>query len=178
MDIEFDKNIIELDSEKGVFNDNIYCDLSFDILDSIRNVIYIKIIKCSVIVKPLDALNNGSYIDNGDSVYFAVNDYSRITAMLNESIHRIFETVDIDLTQTYNITADTNYESTKGILYSKEYSQLFHKDDISVYKLNPIEPVLKRFNVVIYDKNGEKMARDDIVRFKILLCVYSNNKKF
>lgn len=175
---EYDKTIIELDMANANFNDANVCDFYVDILDSIRNVEYIKIMKCSVGVKPKQALANGSYYNDGDSIYVVMNDYKRISAIQNSSVFPVFETVDVNLTETYHITTSSSFAVSNSVLYTKEYTPVFEKQDVSVYKLNPTEPNLKRFNIQLYDKTNKIMRRSDIARFKILLCLYSNQRKF
>lgn len=174
-DSEYDKVILEFDvnmnpnnDNTAVFLDTSKCSFHIDILDSIRNVEYIKIIKSTVI---MDNIN----LNNGDSIYIHMNSYERLRAKYDEDIYAFFETVDININNVV--------ENTTDVLFTKEYTPVFEKHDVSVYKLKPMEPNLKRFDFKLYYKNQsnnmlEIMDTNDIKRFKMLICVYSRHKKF
>lgn len=174
---EYEKVIIEINMSNSTFLNNTDCDFYFDIMDSVRNVMYIKLVKLCIAIKPNSKVDSIFKYNDGDSIYVAINDYNRVSAIVNNSIDRFFETIDVNLTQMASVIGSRTDQNI-SVLYTRDYSPLFDKNDVSVYKLKPADPNLKRFNIKLYDKNGQKLKKTDVDNFKISLCIYSTNKKF
>lgn len=182
--IIYNKDIIFIDTDNASFNDQVYLNFYVDILQPIKNAVYIKIIKSSITLNPNTTLSNSSINDN-DPVYIVMNDYKRVVSFIRDNpssdgnLFNYFDKIHIDRTSTYNLTNNSFIQNIPSLLlYSNEYSQTnFDVNDTSVYVLNPIEPNLKRFNIEIRNKNNKLIAKNEIGSFKMTICVYSLKKQ-
>ena len=190
MDIEtLDKQIIILDSNFAVYNStsNIY-DYYIDIQTPIKDVMYIKLINTNVIL-------NNTYITNGnpvnnDNIFVYMNNYNRIIANTisitsNVSLYNYFDNVVITKSKylptqlmynNWKTTIDPSLTSTNiDYIFDNKYD---NDMSTSLYKLNPIEPNLRRFNIRICSSNGTVLDNTYISRIITKICVYYNNRKF
>lgn len=142
----YDKNVIEIDMGNSIKTDkfdatNYYCKFYMDILQPIRNAVYIKIMRTAIVLKA-DQVGNDAVlltlpnVANDDAVYVRMNDYNRVSSVLNENIiettkttrlvdgeleeiynynpitkpvvNKFFEMVHINLTKIYNLSAKYN----------------------------------------------------------------------
>jgi len=180
----YNKDIIFIDTDNASYNDQTYLNFYVDILQPIKNAMYIKIIKSSISLNPTTTLSNSTVNDN-DPVYIVLNDYKRVVSFIRDTpssegnLFHYFDKIDIDRTSTYHLTNNFNSKDLPDLLlYSNEYSQTnFDVNDTSVYVLNPIEPNLKRFNIEIRNKNNKLIAKNEIGSFKMTICVYSSKKQ-
>lgn len=149
----YDKTLIYLDNSNMIKASVDKCDFYIDILEPIRNVLYIKSVSSSI------KFNNTT--QDGNSVYISLNNYNKMMSIIDGSKYIFFERFNI----ISNI-GDINYNT------------YFNPNDISVYILNPPEPNFRRFNIKLFDKNNNIISQSDLNKFNITLCVYSSKKKF
>jgi len=179
----YNKDIIFIDTDNALYNDSTYLDFYVDILQPIKNVVYVKIIQSSITIDHNIILSEGAINDN-DPIYIMMNDYKRISSFIRDTptsegnLFKFFDMINIDLTKTYHLTKNFNITNLPTLLtYKNEYpNHTFDANDTSVYLLNPIEPNLKRFNIEIRDKKNNLIAKNDIGSFKMTICVYSLKK--
>jgi hypothetical protein len=193
----YDKNVIEIDMGNSIKTDkfdatNYYCKFYMDILQPIRNAVYIKIMRTAIVLKADQAGNDAVLLTlpnvaNDDAVYVRMNDYNRVSSVLIKSneeptVNKFFEMVHINLTKIYNLSAKYNASAlteVPSMLFSNEYSQsAFDPNDTSVHILKPLDPSLKRFTIELRDKNNALLKTSDVLSFKMTICVYSKEKKF
>jgi hypothetical protein len=191
-----DKKILQLTNNGANYYNDKKNDFYIDIVEPIKNVTHIKILKSSVRLN-LTSLNSSPVIDN-DPIYISINDYNRIntfeakteviiknssniTSNYVTNVFQSFEVINLNVTSKYLIMANSqisNFLQINGILFENIYTSTSASlNDTNVYNIIPHEPSLKRFNIKLYDKNYDLIDKDDIKNFEILICVFSNNKK-
>lgn len=191
-----DKKILQLTNEGAIYYNNEKNDFYIDIVEPIKNVTHIKILKSSVRLN-LSSLNGNTVIDN-DPIYISLNDYNRIntyktslevitknssniTSNYITDVHPSFEVLNLNLTTKYLIMANsqiTEFINLNGLLFENIYTSTSASlNDTNVYNIIPHEPSLKRINIKIYDKKYNLIDKTDIKNFEISICVFSNNKK-
>jgi len=176
---KYDKVVINLNSSNCLVNNPSVTNYYINLVEPLRNVIYVKMLKASVLtnntIVPL--LSYNKY----DPIYIAVNDYDRSvsyiksTQVLNSNY--VLNSVPKVLS-TSNIVFDTA-KYFDIIPYSKEtfseisYSQAsFDWTDPSVYILNPPEPNLRRLNIEIRDKSFNLFDTSVLTDFNLSICAY------
>jgi hypothetical protein len=172
MESQYNKTIIEIDSTNATFNGDV-CDFYVDILEPLKNVKCIKLIRSSICIKPKENLAGSTIVDD-DPIYVIMNGYNRLSSVVNGSIINSFELLLISLTKSYFIiNANTFTGSDNKVTYMNEYTHSFQEDDISVHVLNPCERNLKRFNIQLINKANKIIPQEDVDRFKMILCIYT-----
>uniref|UniRef100_A0A6C0K874 Uncharacterized protein n=1 Tax=viral metagenome TaxID=1070528 RepID=A0A6C0K874_9ZZZZ len=176
---KYDKVVINLNSSNCLVNDPSATNYYINLVEPLRNVIYVKMLKASVLtnntIVPL--LSYNKY----DPIYISVNDYDRSvsyiksTQVLNSNY--VLNSVPKVLS-TSNVVFDTA-KYFDIIPYSKEtfseisYSQAsFDWTDPSVYILNPPEPNLRRLNIEIRDKSFNLFDTSVLTDFNLSICAY------
>jgi len=176
---KYDKVVINLNSSNCLVNNPSATNYYINLVEPLRNVIYVKMLKASVLtnntIVPL--LSYNKY----DPIYISVNDYDRSvsyiksTQVLNSNY--VLNSVPKVLS-TSNIVFDTA-KYFDIIPYSKEtfseisYSQAsFDWTDPSVYILNPPEPNLRRLNIEIRDKSFNLFDTSVLTDFNLSICAY------
>jgi len=176
---KYDKVVINLNSSNCLVNNPSATNYYINLVEPLRNVIYVKMLKASVLtnntIVPL--LSYNKY----DPIYIAVNDYDRSvsyiksTQVLNSNY--VLNSVPKVLS-TSNVVFDTA-KYFDIIPYSKEtfseisYSQAsFDWTDPSVYILNPPEPNLRRLNIEIRDKSFNLFDTSVLTGFNLSICAY------
>jgi hypothetical protein len=176
---KYDKVVINLNSSNCLVNDPNATNYYINLVEPLRNVIYVKMLKASVLtnntIVPL--LSYNKY----DPIYISVNDYDRSvsyiksTQVLNSNY--VLNSVPKVLS-TSNVVFDTA-KYFDIIPYSKEtfseisYSQAsFDWTDPSVYILNPPEPNLRRLNIEIRDKSFNLFNTSVLTDFNLSICAY------
>lgn len=176
---KYDKVVINLNSSNCLVNNPSAANYYINLVEPLRNVIYVKMLKASVLtnntIVPL--LSYNKY----DPIYIAVNDYDRSvsyiksTQVLNSNY--VLNSVPKVLS-TSNVVFDTA-KYFDIIPYSKDtfseisYSQAsFDWTDPSVYILNPPEPNLRRLNIEIRDKSFNLFDTSILTDFNLSICAY------
>lgn len=167
----YNKTIIEIDVIPATLNGSV-CDFYVDILEPLKNVKCIKIIRSSITLKPKQQLAGSAIVDD-DPIYVIMNSYNRLSSVVNGSLLNSFEMLLLSLTKSYSITNSASFTNTSSVTYMNEYTHSFQEDDISVHVLNPCEPTLKRFNIQLINKANKVIPNTDIDRFKMILCLYT-----
>ena len=177
---KYDKIVINLNSTNCLQNasdSSYYINLS----ESLKNVVYIKMLKASVKTSAL--MTTLSY-HKFDPIYIAINDYDRSVS------YKIFTEITPN-TSTDKLTGVvTNNGNSSNIVFNPfnyfdliPYSTDLYSDisynqnsfdwsDPSVYILNPPEQNLRRFNIQIKDKNFNFFNNTNLVNFNLSICVY------
>lgn len=176
-DCILDKTIIYIDNANAIWNSTTVENFYIDILEPIKNAMYISIIKSNIILNPLATLN-GNAISDGDPIYINLNEYHRISTNINNSIVGYFEQIPLNLTEKYQLIY---IQGANNIPYEYSFTNNYvtsaNINDSHMFVLNPVEPNLKRFNIQLYDKQNKIINRSDITRFNMTICVYYNRKK-
>jgi hypothetical protein len=176
---KYDKVVINLNSSNCLLNNININNYYINLVEPIRNVIYIKMLKASVLTNNtiISSLSYNKY----DPIYIAVNDFDRSLSYIKSTqvstSNYIVDNVE-NVLYTSNIVFDTA-KYFDIIPYSKEsfsdisYSQSsFDWTDPSVYILNPPEPNLRRLNIEIRDKNFKIFDTSILTDFNLSICAY------
>jgi hypothetical protein len=180
-----DKKIIIIDSSKCNLTNSTY-DYHFNLMDPIKNVLYIKLIESTVVINNLYD-GAGTSINNQDTVNINLNNYGRITTNITnvantDYLLKYFDTITIDKSkylQEY-ILSKANAgvaPATINYAFSNNYANDADINSPSMYVLNPVEPSLIKFNITAYDKNNTLLTTTNINKIVIKICVYYNRKK-
>jgi hypothetical protein len=181
-----DKKIIVIDSTKCNLKNNNTYDYHFNLLNSIKNVLYIKLIESTVVLNKLYD-GDGVNINNQDNINISLNNYDRLTTNItnNEStdyLTRYFDTISIDKSkylQEYILSKANSgvAPATINYTFSNNYTIDSDINSPSMYVLNPAEPSLAKFNITVTDKNNTLLTNTNINRVIIKICVYYSRKK-
>ena len=164
-----DYKIILIDSSNATFTGST-TDYSFyvNLIEPLRDVFQIKIIYSALSI-PATTLSNTALIKNLDSVFIDLNNYNRLTTVLNKS-----QGITTNISYFDSIMIDTtNDTKTQGMttLYND-----FNSSE-NIYKINPTVPQLTRLNFNLYDKNNDIIKTNLISRFVMKIAVYYSNCK-
>jgi len=182
-----DKKILQLTKNGAIYYDESKNDFYIDILEPIKNVTHIKILKSSIKLKTKKI--NTLDVNDNDPLYITINDYSRITTFNTKkeldnyisNAFNTFEVINLNVESKYVTVTNVEYDNLlpiDGITFENVYTSTSASlNDTNVYNIIPHEPSLKRFNIKLYDKNFNLINKDDISNFEMLICVFSNNKK-
>ena len=176
---KYDKIVINLNSSNCLLNNQNSTSYYINLVEPLRNVIYVKMLKASVLtnnsIVPLRSYNKY------DPIYIAVNDYYRsISYIKSTQISTSNYTINNVAMQlhTSNILFDTA-KYFDIIPYSRDtfsdisYSQAsFDWTDPSVYILNPPEQSLRRLTIEIKDKTFKPFDTSILTDFNLSICVY------
>jgi hypothetical protein len=184
---KYDKIVINLNSDNCLYINNNKTNYYINLVEPLKNVIYIKILKASVTTDSA-IINNSLNYKKNDPIYIAINDYDRSLSYI--------KSIQTTITSNYYIGSTlTNVVENKEVFDSVNYFDLIQfNDDIksnshnhseisytqtsfdwsdpSVYILNPPEQSLKRFNIQIKDKTFQLFSTSILLNFNISICVY------
>jgi hypothetical protein len=179
-----DKTIVYLNSDTVTFNTNNF-DISFDLAEPIKNVVYIKIMKVDILI---DVAPMSSTIKDGDPIFLNLRNYNnRILSKTKVSK----EVIDGELVHigggdtikcfemiVLNFIEKIGYIPLSNTYYFKtEYTATgCNTTDTNVIVLNPIEAIIKRFDLQIYDKFNNIILKNCILKCSITLCIYHSKK--
>jgi hypothetical protein len=176
---KYDKVVINLNSSNCLINNININNYYINLVEPIRNVIYIKMLKASVLTNNT-IISTLSY-NKFDPIYIAVNDFDRSISYI-KSTQVSTSNYTIDNVENVLYTSNIVFDTAKYfdiIPYSKEtfseisYSQAsFDWTDPSVYILNPPEPNLRRLNIEIRDKNFKLFDTSILTDFNLSICAY------
>jgi hypothetical protein len=176
---KYDKVVINLNSSNCLVNNPSVTNYYINLVEPLRNVIYVKMLKASVLtnntIVPL--LSYNKY----DPIYISVNDYDRSVSYI-KSTQVLNSNYVLDNVPKVLSTSNIVFDTAKYfdiIPYSKEtfseisYSQAsFDWTDPSVYILNPPEPNLRRLNIEIRDKSFNLFDTSVLTDFNLSICAY------
>ena len=176
-----DKRLIYINSSNAQFMNNTEYDFYFDIQEDIRNVVYIKIMKCEVILNAYTSVYNAG---DGDPIFINVNNYNRLYTNIVGDTNDFskggknvacFEQITLNLSEKFDTAIAI---PSKLVSFKTEYTATGCTiNDTNTYVLDYIEAKLKRFNIQLLDKSYNIIPKNKINKFTLLLCVYSKNKK-
>ena len=179
-DCILDQKIINIDTASSIWSSSTNMDFYIDILEPLKNALYISIIKSNILLNPKNSLN-GVAIADGDNVYVNMNDYNRISTTISNgntnNIVTYFEQISLNLTEKYQLYYIQGGAIPLVYSFTNNYITTANLTDSHMFILNPAEPNLKRFNIKLYDKNNNILQRSEITRFNMTICIYYNRRK-
>lgn len=157
---KYDKIIISIDAGSCSSTNPDKTMYYLDLLEPLRNVVYIKILNARIAHNPNTAsqYNYTKY----DPIYISINDYNRSKAYLKKS----------DLSTTvlqYFDSVPFNGGDFSLISYTQSS---FDWSDPTVYILNPPEPNLRRLDIEIKDKTFNLFNTATLTNFNLTICIY------
>ena len=166
------KTVIYINTSNATFYNNSSYDFYYDIVDPIKNAVYMKILKSEIILNPSGSIN-GKVIEDCDPVYIQIKNFNRVSTNINGNNFKCTDYILLNISDKFgtvvpnaNVSFKTEYTSTSC-----------HITDTNMIIINPIEPNLKRFNIQLYDKNNIIIPKSAITKFSMIVCLYSNRKK-
>jgi hypothetical protein len=157
---KYDKVVINLSNHNCLTTDATKTSFYVNLVEPIKNVVYVKIIRSSILSTTAMRSAPLSYL-RYDPVYISLNDYNRSVSYINNN-------------GTFNYAnyfdlIPYSYENFSDISYSQA---AFDWSDPSVYILNPPEQTLKRLNVEFRDKAFNLFDTAVLTHFNLSICVY------
>lgn len=171
-----DKKIIIIDSSKCHFNNSSF-DFYLDLITPIKDVLYIKAISSTIILKDFNGTINNISINDFDNVYIKLNDYNRLIAnnsISSDNIFEYFDYITIDKSKYYDASTSTNVNFSTDNIGAGSNS-----NDLTIFTLNPIVPSFKRINIKIYDNYNNIISSrtENITRVIIQVAIFTARKK-
>lgn len=176
---KYDKIVINLNSSNCLANNSNIANYYINLVEPLKNVIYIKMIKASVFANNsiVPTLSYNKY----DPIYIGLNDYDRsVSYIKNTQVSTSNYTINNIVNISY--TSNVIFDSAKYfdiIPYSNDtfseisYSQSsFDWTDPTVYILNPPEQNLRRINIEIKDKKFIPFNTSILTDFNLSICAY------
>ena len=178
---KYDKIVSNLNSSNCLQNASDSSSYYINLSESLKNVVYIKMLKASV---KTGALNTNLFYNKFDPIYIAINDYDRSVS------YKIFTEITPNTSTDKSTGVVTNNGNSSNIVFNPfnyfdliPYSTDLYSDisynqssfdwsDPSVYILNPPEQNLRRFNIQIKDKYFNFFNNINLVNFNLSICVY------
>lgn len=168
-----DKTVIYIDSTNSSFIGGTGFEFNFDLVDPIKNALFIMVIKSEIILNPTNTIN-GNQIEDGDPIFIQFRDYYRLVSNINGKNVKCFDYINLNLTDKFGSGTIPN----KDVIFkSDNTSTSFCQDNMNTYIINPIEPNMKRIDIHLFDKNYNIIPRQNIKKFTMVICVYYNRKK-
>lgn len=138
--------------------------LTIDLINPVRNVLAVKLLKVYAEINSSTALKGKQYLID-------INDFN-VASVYNGSGH---------LTDCFSIlTADINDKTSGGnlLINYDSYTNTMFREDPQTFSANPIIPILNRFKLGIRDsETGIDVPINDVKQFHIQLCIYSQFAK-
>jgi hypothetical protein len=167
------RTVIYMNSSNiNFYNNNTY-DMYYELIEPIKDAIYIKLMRTEVILNP-HATINGLHIEDGDVIFVDLKEYNRVIANLNGLNMRCTDYILLNLSEKFG---DKNPPNA-NISFKSEYSSMScNPNDTNMIVLNPVEPSFRRFNIQLYDKTGKIISRPSISKFTMVVCIYHKRRK-
>jgi hypothetical protein len=158
---KYDKVVINLNNHNCLTINPNETSFHVNLVEPIKNIVYIKILKASIITTNAIKNNNQLLYIKYDPIYISINDYERSQSYLNTNgvfdIVKYFDFIPYS-TDTFSDISNSNVS--------------FDWTDSSVYILNPPEPNLKRLNIVFRDKYFKPFNTSILTHFNLSICLY------
>jgi len=177
---KYDKIILNLNSSNCLMFNAAETNFYINLVEPIKNVIYIKILKTSI-VSTTSIKNTPLSYEKYDPIYITLNDYDRSNSYI-KGTQVITSNFIIDGVANTSTTTNTIFDCAKYfdlIPYSDtensdiSYSQTSSDwTDPSVYVLNPPEQILRRLNIQFRDKLFKLFDTSILTHFNISICIY------
>jgi len=157
---KYDKVVINLSNHNCLTTDATKTSFYVNLVEPIKNVVYVKIIRSSILSTNTMRSAPLSYL-RYEPVYISLNDYNRSVSYINNN-------------GTFNYAnyfdlIPYSFDNFSDISYSQA---AFDWSDPSVYILNPPEQTLKRLNVEFRDKAFNLFDTAVLTHFNLSICVY------
>lgn len=146
---------------------------SYNLLESIKDVACIKIIKSEIILIPSNGLGtNNNLPQSGDPIFVKMNDFKRISSVINGNNVKFFDVITLNV-------SDKNANVLQHS-FANNSSSTFNINDPSVHIFNPVESNITTLKFELYDKHNNILEVGDdkqIKSFSIILCIYDYKRK-
>jgi hypothetical protein len=157
---KYDKVVINLNSSNCLMFNASETDFYINLVEPIKNVIYIKILKTSI-VSTTSIKNTPLSYEKYDPIYITLNDYYRSNSYIkNNDAFDCAKYFDL-IPYSYADNSDISYSQT-----SSDWT------DPSVYVLNPPEQILRRLNIQFRDKLFKLFDTSILTHFNLSICIY------
>uniref|UniRef100_A0A6C0IAW5 Uncharacterized protein n=1 Tax=viral metagenome TaxID=1070528 RepID=A0A6C0IAW5_9ZZZZ len=177
---KYDKIILNLNSSNCLMFNAAETNFYINLVEPIKNVIYIKILKSSI-VSTTSIKNTPLSYEKYDPIYITLNDYDRSNSYI-KGTQVITSNFVIDGVANTSTTTNTIFDCAKYfdlIPYSyAENSDISYSQtssdwtDPSVYVLNPPEQILRRLNIQFRDKFFKLFNTSILTHFNLSICIY------
>jgi hypothetical protein len=158
---KYDKVIVNLNNHNCLTINPNETSFHVNLVEPIKNIVYIKLLKASIITTSAIKNNNQLLYIKYDPIYISINDYERSQSYLNTNgvfdIVKYFDFIPYS-TDTFSDISNSHVS--------------FDWTDSSVYILNPPEPNLKRLNIVFRDKYFKTFNTSILTHFNLSICLY------
>lgn len=175
-----DRTLIYINSSNATFMSNDLCMFYVNMIEILKDVLYIKILRSEVIINPSKTLN-GNVINDTDPIFVNMNDYKRILTTIKKTVGnddnfnncKFFDQINLNISERFcgRAIPDAN------ISFRNESSTSFNISDPYMLIMNPNENLLNKLQISLYDKNNELIKRSDIIKFNMTVCIYHRRKK-
>jgi len=158
---KYDKLVINLNNHNCLTINPDETSFYVNLVEPVKNIVYIKILKASIITTAAIKNNNQLLYIKYDPIYISINDYERSQSYLNNN-------GDFDVVKYFDLIPYST--DTFSDISNSHVS--FDWTDSSVYILNPPEPNLKRLNIVFRDKYFRPFNTSILTHFNLSICLY------
>jgi hypothetical protein len=158
---KYDKVVINLNNHNCLTINPDETSFYVNLVEPVKNIVYIKILKASIITTADIKNNNQLLYIKYDPIYISINDYERSQSYLNNN-------GDFDVVKYFDLIPYST--DTFSDISNSHVS--FDWTDSSVYILNPPEPNLKRLNIVFRDKYFRPFNTSILTHFNLSICLY------
>lgn len=170
---KLNKTVIYISSANGTFPNNNNYEFYYNLVEPIKNVLYIKIMRTEVFLNPSTSIN-GNVIQDGDPIFVGLKNYNRMAVNVGGNNVKCFEYILLNITEKFGASATPD----KIVSFKTEYtSPGCHANDVNIVALNPVEPVIAKFEVQLFDKNNNIIPKSCISKFAMTMCIYHSRKK-
>jgi hypothetical protein len=158
---KYDKVVINLNNHNCLTINPNETSFHVNLVEPIKNIVYIKLLKASIITTAAIKNNDQLLYIKYDPIYISINDYERSQSYLNNNgvfdVVKYFDLIPYS-TDTFSDISNSHVS--------------FDWTDSSVYILNPPEPNLKRLNIVFRDKYFKTFNTSILTHFNLSICLY------
>jgi hypothetical protein len=157
---KYDKIVINLNNHNCLQFNTAETNFYVDLVEPIKNIIYVKILKASVLTA--NAMKSQPLLyEKNEPIYISLNDYNRsISYIKNNGTFNYVNYFDI-IPYSTDPSSEISYCQT-----------MFDWTDPSVYILNPPEQSLKRLSIQFMDKTFKPFNISVLTHFNLSICVY------
>lgn len=171
------RTVIYMNSSNINFYNNDTYDMYYELIEPIKDAIYIKLMRTEIILNPHETKTiNGLHIEDGDVIFVDLKEYNRVVANLNGLNMRCSDYILLNLSEKFGDKGPPN----ANISFKSEYSSMScNANDTNMIVLNPVEPSFRRFNIQLYDRQGKIISKSasSISKFTMIVCIYHKRRK-
>lgn len=170
---KLNKTVVYISSANGTFVSNTNFEFNYDLIEPIKNVLYLKLMRTEIFLNPSGSIN-GKTIQDGDPIYVVVKNHNRIFVNVKGYNVKCFEYILMNITERFG----ANPTPDKIVSFKTEYtSPGCHANDVNIVNLNPVEPVISKFEIQLYDKDFNIIPLSAIHKFGMTMCIYHSRRK-